>query len=252
VASPSHKPTRRSAGAYVAELWRYPVKSCGGERVCETWISRGGLRGDRVVQPTSARGDRVTARMFPRLLGLRASIDGDGTVLLDGAPWNGERALRAVRAASTDAVELKLDLDASRFDVLPVSLVTDGAVSALGVDHRRLRPNIVVGGIEGLVERTWVGLALRVGEAVLGVRQVRGRCVMTTFDPDTQEQDRSVLKRIVDEFDGRFALDCYVVRPGRVREGDAFALAGHWTLDRREPSRQIGHARPAWIPAVEV
>src|SRR5215468_6473320 len=118
--------------AYVAELWRYPVKSCGGQRVAETWISSGGLRGDRVVQPTSPRGDRVTARLFPRLLALKGAIDDDGTVLLDGVPWDSEHAARAVKAASTDAVELKFDLAQSRFDVLPVSLVTDGAVRALG------------------------------------------------------------------------------------------------------------------------
>jgi len=58
-----------------------------------------------------------------------------------------------------------------------------------------------------------------------------------------------VLGRIVDDFAGRFALDCYVVRTGRVREGDPFELAGYWPLDRRDPSVQIGHARPAWIPA---
>ena len=235
--------------AHVTELWRYPVKSCAGERIRETWIGSDGLSGDRIVQPTSARGDRVTARMFPRLLGLRGSIDDDGTVVLDGVPWDSNEAARKVKDASAPAVELKLDRDQSRFDVLPVSLVTDGAVEALGIDRRRLRPNIVVGGIEGLAERDWVGFALRAGDAVLGVRQVRGRCVMTTFDPDTQEQDRSVLQRIVHEFDGRFALDCYVVRPGRVREGDPFESIGYWTLDRREPSVQIGHARPAWIPA---
>jgi uncharacterized protein YcbX len=235
--------------ARVTELWRYPVKSCAGERIRETWIGCDGLRGDRIVQPTSARGDRVTARMFPRLLGLQGSIDEDGTVLLDGVPWNSEQAAPKVRDASAPAVELKLDRRQSRFDVLPVSLVTDGAVVALGVDRRRLRPNIVVGGIGGLAERDWVGFALLVGGAVLGVRQVRGRCVMTTFDPDTQEQDRSVLRRIVDDFGGRFALDCYVVRAGRVREGDPFELLGYWTLDRRAPSIQIGHARPAWIRA---
>jgi uncharacterized protein YcbX len=234
--------------AHVTELWRYPVKSCAGERIRETWIGSDGVRGDRIVQPTSPRGDRVTARMFPRLLGLQGSIDEDGTVLLDGLPWNSEDAARRVKDASAASVELKLDPDQSRFDVLPVSLVTDGAVEALGIDHRRLRPNIVVGGIDGLAERDWVGFALRVGDAVLGVRQVRGRCVMTTFDPDTQEQDRSVLQRIVDDFGGRFALDCYV-RPGRVREGDPFEPVGYWTLDGREPSVQIGHARPSWIPA---
>jgi hypothetical protein len=39
------------------------------------------------------------------------------------------------------------------------------------------------------------------------VRQVRGRCVMTTYDPDTLEQDISVLQKIVFELGGRTALD---------------------------------------------
>ena len=132
--------------------------------------------------------------------------------------------------------------------MLPVSLVTDGAIDALGVDHRRLRPNIVVSGAKGLAERSWEGLALGVGDAIVGVRQVRGRCVMTTYDPDTQERDRSVLQRIVDEYGGRFALDCYVIREGEVREGDPVEIAGYWTLSRADLSLQIGDRRPAWIP----
>jgi hypothetical protein len=138
-----------------------------------------------------------------------------------------------------------------RFDVLPVSLGTDGALDALGVDHRRLRPNIVVSGIEGLAERTWDGLAISAGDAIVGVRQVRGRCVMTTYDPDTQQQDRSVLQRIVDEYGGRFALDCYVIREGTVREGDPVEVVGYWTLSPADLSLQIGDGRPAWIPANE-
>ena len=84
---------------------------------------------------------------------------------------------------------------------------------------------------------------------IVGVRQVRGRCVMTTYDPDTQEQDRSVLQRIVDEYGGRFALDCYVIREGAVREGDPVEIAGYWTLTPADLSLQIGEGRPAWIPA---
>ena len=48
--------------------------------------------------------------------------------------------------------------------------------------------------------------------------------VMTTFDPDTQEQDRSVLRRLVEEYEGRFALDCSVVQAGTVRVGDPVEL----------------------------
>jgi MOSC domain-containing protein YiiM len=43
---------------------------------------------------------------------------------------------------------------------------------------------------------------------------------MTTFDPDTAVQDTEVLLRIHRELEGRFALDCEVLQPGRVRVGD--------------------------------
>ena len=36
---------------------------------------------------------------------------------------------------------------------------------------------------------------------------------MTTFDPDTAEQDVDVLLRIDRELDGLLALDCDVLRP---------------------------------------
>ena len=44
---------------------------------------------------------------------------------------------------------------------------------------------------------------------------------MTTFDPDTLEQDLEVLKRIHREFDRRLALNCYVIRGGILSVGDA-------------------------------
>jgi uncharacterized protein YcbX len=59
---------------------------------------------------------------------------------------------------------------------------------------------------------------------VIGVRNRRTRCVMTTFDPDTLEQDPGVLRRIVNSFGGEVALDCWVVEPGRIAEGDPVEL----------------------------
>jgi hypothetical protein len=44
---------------------------------------------------------------------------------------------------------------------------------------------------------------------------------MTTYDPDTQEQDRSVLLRIVQQLDGCTALDSSALTPGVIRVGDA-------------------------------
>jgi hypothetical protein len=236
--------------ASVRELWRYPVKSLRGERVEETVLTEAGLTGDRLVRPQSLSGRRISARQHPALLGLDGTTGADGTPLVNGHPWSSEEAQALVCAASAADIRLIEDRSRIRFDVLPVSLVTDGALDVLGVDLRRLRPNIVIEGIDGLAERGWHGVSLQVGDAVVGMRQVRGRCVMTTFDPDTLEQDQGVLRRIVDEFDGRFALDCYVIEPGRIAVGDPFEVLGPWTLADDVARRQLGGmVRPASAPA---
>src|SRR6185503_1495011 len=136
---------------------------------------------------------------------------------------DGESAA-AVRSAAGPGARLVRYDGPERFDVLPLLIGTDGAFEQLGVDHRRLRPNIVVGGVDGLAERTWPGRRLRVGGAITSVVKLRSRCVMTTYDPDTQEQDLSVLRRIASEFEGQMALDCDVLGGGRITVGDPVEL----------------------------
>jgi uncharacterized protein YcbX len=208
----------------VTELWRYPVRSLAGEPLDVADLTPAGLDGDRVVQVYARRGRAVTARTRPGLLGLRAVLGADGEPRIDGHPWAGPEAAAAVRGAAGDGARLVRSEAPERFDVLPLLVATDGAVAALGVDRRRLRPNVVIGGVEGLAERGWPGRRLRLGEAVIAVASVRQRCVMTTFDPDTLAQDVTVLRRIVEEFGGRIALDCAVVTPGRVAVGDQVDL----------------------------
>jgi len=69
--------------------------------------------------------------------------------------------------------------------------------------------------VNGLTEREWPGRRARIGEAIIGVKKLRGRCVMTTYDPDTLEHDPTVLRRIVQEMGGRLALYSYVARRRR-------------------------------------
>ena len=111
-----------------------------------------------------------------------------------------------------------------RFDVLPLLVATDSAIASMGVDRRRFRPNILIGDVNGLEERTWPGKQLRIGEIVVYAQKLRERCVMTTYDPDTQVQDLGVLRRIVSDYDGTMALDCSVVTPGKIRVGDTVEL----------------------------
>ena len=211
---------------HVGELWRYPVKSLKGERLDEVEIQADGLTGDRVVHVRNGSGRVLTSRTKPRLLALQGSLGNDGQPLIDGGPWHAEESRAAVRAAAGEDAELVAYEGPERFEVLPLSIATDGAIAALGVDGRRLRPNIVIAGVDGLAERSWPGLRLRIGDVLVAVARLRPRCVMTTYDPDTQEQDHAVLRRIVSEFGGALALDCGVLTPGRISVGDPVELLG--------------------------
>ena len=203
----------------VGEIWRYPVKSMGGEPLRETVLAADGIPGDRVVH---ARDDDqlVTARSHPALLGFHATLGADGEPLVDGAPWDSDAVAERIRKAVGPDVRLTRFDGPERFDVLPLLVATDGAIDSLGLDRRRFRPNILIAGATENAERSWPGKRLRIGEAVIDVASLRQRCVMTTYDPDTLAQDVSVLRRIVRERGGRLALDCRVITPGRVAVGD--------------------------------
>ncbi len=209
---------------HVAELWRFPVKSLAGERLAVAELRPDGILGDRLVQVRNGRDRVVTSRTRPGLLGLRGSLGEYGEPLVNGSPWTSSEAAQAVRAAAGDDARLLRSDGRRRFDVLPLLVATDGAIAALGADGRRLRPNIVIAGVEGLAERTWPGRQLQIGGAIIAVRTLRQRCIMTTFDPDTQEQDVTVLHRINNEFGGRMALDCEIVRGGRLAIADSVEL----------------------------
>jgi uncharacterized protein len=208
---------------YVKELWRYPVKSMGGEQLEEAEIGLDGVAGDRLVHVENARG-LITSRTRPGLLGLRATLDADGEALVDGDPWWHPRVEALVsEAAGADAHLVPYD-GPERFDILPLLVATDGAIAAFGRDGRRLRPNIVIGGVQGLAERHWEARGLIVGAAAVYLDSLRERCIMTTFDPDTLAQDVEVLRDIRRRFDGRLALNADVARPGSVRVGDPVRL----------------------------
>jgi MOSC domain-containing protein len=233
---------------WLAELWRYPVKSMAGEPLEQAELLADGIAGDRLVQVYDARGRVVTSRTRPRLLGHKAVLGPDGEPLVDGRPWRSEAVAAAVSEAAGPGAKLRRFEGEERFDVLPLLVATDGAIAAFGRDRRRLRPNLVIGGVEGLAERSWEGRVLRIGGALVALEELRQRCVMTTFDPDTQEQDVGVLRDIHERFGGSLALNAAVLQGGRVQVGDPVELAGSVTpsapapdtaprLRRRSPDR---------------
>ena len=207
----------------VGALWRYPVKTLGGERLHEAEVTVNGIIGDRIVHVRGPEGVR-TSRRHHNLIGLHATLGPDGEPMVDGRPWSSPDVLERVRAAAGhDAMLARYD-GPERFDVLPLLVATDGAVTAFGRDVRRLRPNIVVNGVEGTDEFDWPGAELHIGDVVIALDSRRGRCPMTTVDPDTLVVDRGVLKDIIARFDGKLALNAEVLVPGTIRVGDPVEL----------------------------
>jgi hypothetical protein len=176
------------------------------------------------VHVEDARGRVITSRSHPRFLGLHGALGADGAVLVDGRPWDSAPVAAAVAAIGGAGASLVRDDSAERFDVLPLLVATDGASAAFGHDRRRLRPNLVIGGVAGMDETGWPHACLRVGKVLIGVQDLRQRCIMTSFDPDTQVQDREITREIYRRFDGKLALDCFVLEGGEIAVGDEATL----------------------------
>ena len=118
-------------------------------------------------------------------------------------------------------------------------MATDGAVAAFGRDVRRLRPNILIGGVADMDEVTWPGAELHIGDLIVRIDSRRGAL------PDDDGRSRhswiaipACCSDIGRRFGGRLALNADVVRAGTIRVGDAVtlvreAVSGH---RRRQPA----------------
>jgi uncharacterized protein YcbX len=193
-----------------------------GERVARAELTEAGVTGDRVVQVYDRQGRIVTSRTHPRLLRLRATLGpDDAEPLVEGLPWASPEVSRLVEEAAGKGARLERDEGLERFDILPLLVCTDGAISAFGRDGRRLRPNLIIAGTEAQSERGWEGDTLAIGDVLVGLADLRGRCVMTTYDPETGDHDPDVLRDIVRRFGGKLCLNAQVLRGGVLAEGQS-------------------------------
>ena len=233
--------------------------------VDEIELEASGVRGDRRFYLVDDTGSLVNAKRVPALLGVRPAVadgrlrlrfpDGstvDGDVrdsderietsfygrpvagrIVDG-PWSealSELAGRPVRVARTEREGDGYDRGAAA----GASLVSTGSLDALRhasgatqpIDGRRFRMTIGIDAAEPHVEDGWIGSRVRVGEAVVLVRDNVGRCSVTTRDPDSGVRDLDTLGVIgayrADVPTGEplpFGVWCEVVERGRVAVGD--------------------------------
>jgi uncharacterized protein len=66
----------------LTDIWRYPVKSCRGERLAQAQVEPWGLAGDRRWMVVDAAGDSVTARAHPRMVLIGPQVNGGDYITL--------------------------------------------------------------------------------------------------------------------------------------------------------------------------
>jgi hypothetical protein len=229
----------RSIGL-VADLWRYPVKSFGGERVRKIFVGPFGFHGDRRFAAITPDGSVVTARRKSAILGFRARFPDPDHIERPSviAPNGQQLEIDDPELSALLSAELGHDAQMARsgggvFDAAPIHIVTDTSLRQMDewvgqeLDVARFRPNIVIEmdpDLPAFAEADWVGRRLEIGQLSISLISPTERCVVTTIDPDTLDRDRLVLAELAAHRDNLFGLYGQVVTPGWLRVGDPIML----------------------------
>lgn len=231
----------------VVDIWRFPIKSIGGEQLHAATIGEFGITHDRgwgLVD--DATGNVLTARREPQLLMANARIENGEPVVTteagdelrtsaDLSDWLG-RPVTLACAAGQDGGTYEVPLDfendedwvswqgpGDAWHDSTVSRVSLVSTSTLGDwDRRRFRTNIV---LDGGREDELVGREVDLGEVRLGVMKQIDRCVIVTRPQPGLDRDLDVLRAINNERETKLAVGALVVRGGTVRVGDELRAA---------------------------
>jgi uncharacterized protein YcbX len=119
--------TAKNGRILVAELYVYPVKSCGGSAVASAEVDVFGFRHDRRWMVVDETGRFLTQRSDPLLATIRAELD-DGRLALRAAEWGSI----AVDAFPESAAPTPVTVWRDTVDALPVEGADDWLSAALG------------------------------------------------------------------------------------------------------------------------
>src|SRR5205809_2430227 len=234
---------------HVEAIFRYPVKSMGGERLEVASLGWHGLEGDRRLA-FRRMDDRsgfawLTAGKLPDLLlfapqrrenGAREELPThvrapDGEAM----PVFGEDLATEVGRRHGAAVQM-MHLNHGIFDEATISVIASDTVREIGrlagrsADVRRFRPNVVVRFLRSVPfqEDAWVGGVLSFGEGddapavTATMRDIR--CSMVNFDPDSATPAAEMLKAVVRVHQNTAGIYGAVTRTGRLAVGQTIVL----------------------------
>lgn len=233
---------------HVEAIFRYPVKSMGGERLEAAKLGWHGLDGDRRLAFRRIR-DRsgfpwLTAGKLPDLLLFAPHrLNGaDGELPTHVRTPNGEEMpvfgedLAAEVGRRYGAPVQMMQLNQGIFDEASISVIALDTVREIGrlagriPDVRRFRPNVVVRLLRPIPfqEDEWLGGVLSFGEGTeapaITVTMRDARCSMVNLDPDSASPAPEVLKAVVRANQNNAGIYGTVTRRGLLAVGQTIFL----------------------------
>jgi uncharacterized protein len=230
-------------------IFRYPVKSMGGEGLDVANLGWYGLEGDRrlAFRRVDDRSGMpwLTASKLPDLLRFapqRREDDAQGDLPTHIRTPDGEEMPVFGKDLATEVgrrhgapVEM-MQLRHGIFDEATISVIASDTVREIGrlagrsLDVRRFRPNILVRLLRSapFQEDDWVGGVLSFGEGddapAIAVTMRDERCSMVNLDPDSASPAPEVMKAVVREHQNTAGVYGSVTRIGRLAVGQTILL----------------------------
>jgi uncharacterized protein YcbX len=233
----------------VAGLWRYPASSLAAERLNSIAVSHDGIEGDRlyglvdaatgeIAKPDAAKKWHGVPRIETRLAAGRLEVRIPGGAWMAAPGENADRAASAFLGfeASIRPSEEGTNLPAPRYSKAPIHLLTTASLAELKAQHpagdpdpRRFRPNILVDmqPVAGRFPETeWIGRKIAIGEVELTITDPCRRCGFTIIAQDGFDNDPDILRTLVRKNAHNLGVYCDVMRPARIKVGDAMRFMG--------------------------
>ncbi|MCC7372997.1 MAG: MOSC domain-containing protein [Chloroflexi bacterium] len=239
--------------ATVAGLYRFPVKSMGGESLERVQLQWHGFDVDRgfvfVKAGNLSRFPWLTARDLPDLVRYHASLTNHentrkSPVMVQtptGQVWPVDSpGLLASLERQYDAPLQLLHPGKGAQDAAMLSVIGTASVRALAervgadLDIRRFRQNVVLAPVDDapFVEESWVGRQLIVGAdpaspEAARIRLIRRdhRCMIVNLDPELGGQNPAVLREIAASRENCLGLYATVEAQGWLQIGDPVYVA---------------------------
>lgn len=244
----------------VASLWRHPIKSHGREALDTVTLTEGKtLPWDRVWavahEVSTATNDAWSpcaafsrVSKAPALMAITATLteatetltlrhpdrpdltfqpDTQAEKLIDWVrplmPENRAGSARVVRVPGRGMTD-------SDFPSVTICNLASHRAVEQRIGHKlsihRWRGNIWLDGLGPWEEFEWLDRDIRIGSAVLRVRERTDRCTATTANPETGKRDADTLGALAHWGHKDFSVRAEVIEGGTIRHGDTAGLAG--------------------------